>query len=132
MNPFLNTAQNVALERIGLPPSTNTATLDHATRERYTRALAEVMLQYPHNFSAQELENARARLSRADIPAPESYGIGEAVRDFTGEFTRQAESLNPLSEQNRGRFAFTLSGLAAIAVAIWAFAWVIRTSPARS
>lgn len=131
MNPFLDTARNEALRRIGLPRDTNTLTLDHATRERYTRALAEVILQFPENFAEQELQNARARLARDDIPPPEPFTIGEAFGTFGSGVLEQADSLNPLSEQNRGNLSKLLAGLAAVAVAIWALTWAAKTSPRR-
>lgn len=59
---------------------------------------------------------------KPDIEQPTEYGLGAMASDFVGEMANQAEAINPLSEQNRGKTALMLFAVVAIAAGAYFFA----------
>ena len=84
-----------------------------ADQIKLTNAMRDYILAHPGDFTQAQVTMAA---TVSNVAAPVDYTIGDMARDFTGEVVNQAESLNPLSEQNRGKLAAVLVGLAALAI----------------
>ena len=89
----------------------------YAERTAYNKARAARIQANPTAYSPESLTTAEA-VARANYAPLESLGVGEAAGIFVGEVVSQAESLNPLSERNRGGLAMAIvSGLIVAAIA---------------
>jgi len=86
----------------GLSSRTSDWTLNQ--RNEYNRALARYIQENPQIFEAKAIESARV-VSEADRQGLATFGFTDGLQTFFGEFVAQGEAINPLSEQNRARFA---------------------------
>lgn len=126
----LDSARALAARKIGWDGPT--AAIPYALRETYATELANLIVSYPVRFDAQTVATARAELADRSNGALASYGLLEAVGDAAAEAARQAERVNPLSEQNATATRWTITGILAAAAITFAIVWGLRTAPGSS
>jgi hypothetical protein len=114
----MQTARRVIGERLGVNPNNLTFT----QREEYIRALAAYVMQFPAAFAPLTVTAAQriATLPPSMPLADTSFSWS----DFGGGILDNAEKVNPLSEQNRGKTSWwimlTLSLVAVLGFAVFA------------
>jgi hypothetical protein len=126
-----NARVRASLGLASIPPADWT----YEQRTAYNKALAAAILADASSpvgaVSPQELATAQ-RVSEKEYGPLERYALGDQVGDFFGELVSQAEQINPLSEQNRGKTVRTLSAIAAIAAVVFFAVLAFRTDPRRN
>lgn len=116
-----------ALGLSNIPPSSWT----YEQRTAYNKALAAAILADAANATPTDIATAQ-RVSATEYSPLERYAFGDMVGDFFAEFAAQGQAINPLSEQNRGKTARTLSAIAAIAAVVFFAVLAFRTDPRRN
>jgi hypothetical protein len=101
-------------------------------QQQYNLALAQGILDRPQSFTEASLASARVVLGHVGTKySLTDDGALEIVAEFAGAVADQAEAINPLSEQNRGKFALLLGGALLLGIAVYAWGLSRRTpSPA--
>lgn len=105
----------------------------YAERTAYNKALAAAILADTSRSdggapSVQDVATAERVVTQNYEPL-QSYGLGAMASDFSAELVNQAEQINPLSEQNRGRLATVLSMVLAVAALAYFGVLAFRTRP---
>lgn len=127
----LRSARILALSRASLAVNVDeTPSLTFDQRRRYLAHLADIILAYPDRFDAGTVHSAQLAKGLNFGPL-ESYGIGDAFADFTSEFVRQGQAINPLSEQNRAKTAGVLTAVILAAAIVFFGILAIKTDPRR-
>jgi hypothetical protein len=101
-------------------------------QQQYNLTLAQGILDRPQSFTEASLASARIVLGHVGTKySIQDTGALSVAGDFVAAVADQAESINPLSEQNRGKLALLLGGALLVGVAVYAWGLSRRTpSPA--
>lgn len=88
-----------------LPQDNRLWSLD--TRNAYNAELAEYIETNPQIFEGDAIEAAR-QVTTARERGLETFGFTGGLETFFGEFVAQGQAINPLSDQNRVKFATSI------------------------
>lgn len=128
----LDDARNEAAAKLGLDlEGTKGSNLAQKDFFRLEDAMVDVVLgattSYPENVVTWA---ANKKGGEFYGKPPETVTLSEKVGIFTDEFVKQANDINPLSEQNRSKSALAIWGVILFAAFVYFYFLAKRTAPA--
>jgi hypothetical protein len=99
-------------------------------RFEYNKQLARFVNDNAQLFPDNTRQLAKD-ISQRDFQPLDEYSLGDAALDFGSEFVSQAEKINPLSEQNRGKTMAVITAAILLGAITYFAVLAYKTDPRR-